>query len=117
MEDLHRLKYNDRHYLLLGTAHVSQNSVAGVEDAIQNESPDHVCIEIDASRYESMIQGQNWERLNIYQVLKQKKGFLLLAAWLSLAARTERTRYSLLFLRPRDPSYPPSRVEKERVVG
>ena len=79
MEDLHRLKYNDRHYLLLGTAHVSQNSVAGVEDAIQNESPDHVCIEIDASRYESMIQGQNWERLNIYQVLKQKKGFLLLA--------------------------------------
>ena len=79
MEELHRMDFTDRHYLLLGTAHVSQNSVAGVEDAIQNESPDHVCVEIDASRYESYTQGQNWERLNIYQVLREKKGFLLLA--------------------------------------
>ncbi len=68
-----------REILLLGTAHVSRDSVADVERAIEEEAPDRLCIEIDSSRYESISEGQNWDRLNIYQVLKQKKGFLLLA--------------------------------------
>ena len=79
MDSLRRISLNGREYLLLGTAHVSATSVTEVEEAIRTEKPEHVCIEIDKSRYESMTQGQNWDRLDIYQVLKQKKGFLLLA--------------------------------------
>jgi len=76
--ELTRLSFGQREILLLGTAHVSKTSVGDVEEAIATESPDHICIEIDSSRYESLQHGQNWERLNIYQVLRQKKGFLLL---------------------------------------
>jgi pheromone shutdown-related protein TraB len=79
MESLRRVTLNGRDILLLGTAHISQHSVADVEQAVEEESPDHVCIEIDESRYKSISEGQNWERLNIYQVLRQKKGFLLIA--------------------------------------
>ena len=79
MESLRRVTLNGRDILLLGTAHISQHSVADVEQAVEEETPDHVCIEIDESRYKSISEGQNWERLNIYQVLRQKKGFLLIA--------------------------------------
>jgi pheromone shutdown-related protein TraB len=78
MESITLVRLKDREILLLGTAHVSKDSVADVERAIEEESPDHVCIEIDESRYQSISEGQNWERLNIYQVLRQKKGFLLM---------------------------------------
>jgi len=64
---------------LIGTAHVSADSVAEVEQQIRARQPDHVCLEIDAGRYQTMIEGQKWEKLNIGEVLRQKKGFLLLA--------------------------------------
>ena len=79
MEALRRITLPSREVILLGTAHVSRDSVADVERVIEEEQPDHVCIEIDSSRYESISEGQSWDRLNIYQVLKQRKGFLLLA--------------------------------------
>lgn len=64
---------------LIGTAHVSSESVAEVEQQILERKPDHLCLEIDAGRYRTMKEGQKWENLNIGDVLRQKKGFLLLA--------------------------------------
>jgi len=68
-----------KHITLVGTAHVSAGSVDEVEKQIKERSPDHVCLEIDAGRYKTMIEGQKWENLKIGEVLRQKKGFLLLA--------------------------------------
>lgn len=63
---------------LVGTAHVSQESVDDVTAAIEELAPDRVCVEIDEARFRAMTQGQDWSNLNIRKVIKERKGFLLL---------------------------------------
>ncbi len=77
-DNLTRLQFGGREFILLGTAHVSRESVFEVEKVISEEKPERVCVEIDASRFKAMTEKQNWSSLNIYQVIKEKKGFLLL---------------------------------------
>lgn len=73
-----RVQLKGREVVLIGTAHVSAESADEVERVIREESPDHVAIEIDAGRFAAMKKKQTWESMNIGQVLKQGKGFLLL---------------------------------------
>ncbi len=77
-ETVTRLRFGDREFILVGTAHVSRESVTEVERIIGEERPERVCVEIDASRYKSMSETKSWSSLDIYQVIKAKKGFLLL---------------------------------------
>ncbi|HUX22889.1 MAG TPA: TraB/GumN family protein [Spirochaetia bacterium] len=77
-ETITKLQVGDREIILLGTAHVSRESVEEVSRVIREEAPGRVCVEIDAARYRTMTEGQNWEELNVSQVLRQRKGFLLL---------------------------------------
>jgi len=73
-----RLTLGDREFILLGTAHVSRDSVNEVAGAIRDLSPDRICVEIDDARHKSLVEKRSWESLNIYQVIREKKGFLLL---------------------------------------
>jgi len=63
---------------LIGTAHISKESIEEVRSAIREESPDMVCIELDQGRYDSMVSN-TWEKLDIAKVFKEGKGFLLMA--------------------------------------
>ena len=74
-----RITLGGREIILLGTAHVSRDSVDEVKQLIHDEEPDHVCVEIDAQRYKTLTEGQDWSKLSIDKVLKERKGFLLLA--------------------------------------
>ena len=67
-----------REIVIMGTAHVSRESVDEVCTFIAEQNPNHVCVEIDAARYQSLTSGAGWSQLNIYQVLKSRRGFLLL---------------------------------------
>jgi pheromone shutdown-related protein TraB len=78
-EAVTRLGLGNREIIILGTAHISKQSVDDVRNVIEQEKPDQVCVEIDESRYKSLTQQDIWKNLNITQVLKQGKGFLLLA--------------------------------------
>jgi len=78
-ETVTRLQIGDREFILVGTAHVSQASVEEVREVILKEAPERVCVEIDETRYNSLVKKQRWQNLNIGQVLKERKGFLLLA--------------------------------------
>jgi pheromone shutdown-related protein TraB len=78
-ETVTHLILGDRQFILLGTAHVSSRSVEEVREVILAEVPDRVCVEIDETRYNSLIKKQSWQNLNIGQVLRDRKGFLLLA--------------------------------------
>ena len=78
-DSLHRLQLGEREFLLLGTAHISSRSVEEVREVIQGEKPDRVCVELDAARYSSLTEGNGWRKLDLVQVLRKKKGFLLLA--------------------------------------
>jgi len=78
-ETVTRLSLGDREFILVGTAHVSRRSVEEVREVILAEEPDRVCVEIDETRLNSLIKKQSWQNLNIGQVLRERKGFLLLA--------------------------------------
>jgi len=78
-ETVTRLNLEDREFILVGTAHVSSRSVEEVREVILAEEPDRVCVEIDETRFNSLMKKQSWQNLNIGQVLRERKGFLLLA--------------------------------------
>jgi pheromone shutdown-related protein TraB len=64
---------------LIGTAHVSRESIDEVSAAIREEKPGMVCVELDEGRLSSITKQDNWEQLNVTKVLKEGKGFLLIA--------------------------------------
>jgi pheromone shutdown-related protein TraB len=70
---------NDREIILIGTAHISKESIDEVDNAIRNSAPDMICVELDEGRYASMTQPDNWKNLDIIKVLKEGKGFFLMA--------------------------------------
>ena len=78
-DTLHRLQLADREIVLVGTAHVSRESVEEVERVIRAETPDRVGVEIDVGRYRSMVQGDSWQKLDLAKVFKEGRGFLLMA--------------------------------------
>jgi pheromone shutdown-related protein TraB len=73
-----RLQLGDRTIVLVGTAHVSRESVTEVESIIREEMPNRVCVEIDAQRYRAITQPNTWSSMNIYKIIKERKAFLLL---------------------------------------
>ncbi len=73
------LELNNRKITLIGTAHVSAESISEVENVISDIKPDCVAIELDEKRYESITNPDKYRELDIIKVLKRKEGFLLLA--------------------------------------
>ncbi|MDR1129105.1 MAG: TraB/GumN family protein [Treponema sp.] len=69
----------DREIILIGTAHVSRESINEVDKAIREENPGMVCVELDAERFASISRQENWEKLDIIKIFKEGKGFLLMA--------------------------------------
>ena len=64
---------------LIGTAHVSRESIDEVSQIIREEKPDLICVELDKGRYASMTQKESWENLNMVKAIREGKGFLLMA--------------------------------------
>ncbi len=79
LHPVHRLIYGDKQITLVGTAHVSQQSVDLVEQIIDQEKPETVSIELCPSRYQNLRQQANWQNMDIVRVIKEKKVFLLLS--------------------------------------
>ena len=60
---------------LVGTAHVSQKSVDLVEEKIRTGEYDRIAIELCPPRFQNLVQKSMWKKLDIYQVLRQGKGW------------------------------------------
>jgi len=71
--DVHIIQLQERQIILIGTAHVSQKSVDLVQQVIDRERPDCVCVELDEKRYQSLSQKEQWQSLDIKQIIKQKQ--------------------------------------------
>ena len=63
---------------LVGTAHVSKESVALVEEKILTGNFDCVAVELCPPRYENLVNQSWWKNLDIYEIFKKKKAALLL---------------------------------------
>jgi pheromone shutdown-related protein TraB len=70
---------DERTVYLIGTAHVSRQSVDDVRETITAIRPDSVCVELCPARYSAMVQRDNWQKMNIFKVIKEKKAAFLLA--------------------------------------
>lgn len=89
-----RLEYEGREIYLIGTAHVSPKSVAEVEQVIAEIQPDTVCVELDQGRHDAMLDSKHWQKLDLFQVIRQKKVLYLLAN-LALSAYQKKIGASL----------------------
>lgn len=78
-QTLKEIEVNGRKIILVGTAHISKDSIEEAVHIIQEVKPDRVCVELDNGRLESLTNEQGWQELDISKVLKEGKGFLLLA--------------------------------------
>ena len=74
-----QLDFNGRKITLVGTAHVSKESVEEVTETIKNIQPDCVAVELDEKRADSIKNPSRYSQLDLVKVLKKKQGFLLLA--------------------------------------
>ncbi|MDP7552255.1 MAG: TraB/GumN family protein [Nitrospinaceae bacterium] len=63
---------------LVGTAHVSKESVALVEEKILTGNFDCVAVELCPPRYENLVNQSWWKNLDIYEIFRKKKAALLL---------------------------------------
>jgi pheromone shutdown-related protein TraB len=77
--NIKQLCLRGREIILVGTAHISKDSVAEVDCVIRREMPNTVCIELDEGRFAAMVHRENWERLDIVKELRGGKGFLIIA--------------------------------------
>lgn len=68
---------NGKEITIIGTAHISSESVEEVRLALDEIKPDVIAIELDDERYKSMTEKKNWQDMDIVDIIKKKKvGFL-----------------------------------------
>ena len=60
-----------------------------VRDTIEAVKPDTVCVELCQTRYQSMVDADRWQKLDIFQVIRQQKVLFLLSS-LALSAYQRR---------------------------
>ena len=77
--NVHEIVLDEKQILLIGTAHISQSSVDEVNNVIEQEKPDTVCIELCASRHQAMMDKDQWKNMDIFKVVREGKSFLLFA--------------------------------------
>ncbi|RLB75118.1 MAG: TraB family protein, partial [Deltaproteobacteria bacterium] len=77
--DYTRVLIDDKEIILVGTAHISQDSVDTVIRTIDEILPDTVCVELDTQRYHSLINKKGWESLNLKELIKKKQVPFLLS--------------------------------------
>lgn len=63
--------------VILGTAHVSAQSVEDVRRVFDEHQPDVVAVELCASRYEALTDPNRWRNLDLGRVVREKKIWLL----------------------------------------
>ncbi len=64
---------------LIGTAHVSQESVKEVRQVISDVVPDTVCVELCEPRYDALTDADRWRKLDIFKVIREGRTLFLLA--------------------------------------
>lgn len=73
------LEGDGRTIYLVGTAHISKKSVEEVRRTIEAVRPDTVCVELCKTRHEAMVDPTRWRKLDVFQVIRQRKVLFLLA--------------------------------------
>jgi len=73
-----RVKAAGKEIILVGTAHVSKESIELVRETIEKEKPDVVGVELDFQRLQQLRQGKKWQQLDLNQIIRDGKTHLFL---------------------------------------
>jgi len=73
-----KIKVNDN-IILIGTAHISQDSVDEVKSAIEEYKPKIVAVELCKRRKEAIVNKDQWESTPVNKLLKSNNAYLMLA--------------------------------------
>ncbi len=65
--------------ILVGTAHISKDSVEEVKKTIDDFKPDIVAVELCDRRYKTLTEKEKWENTPITSLLRSNKAYLILA--------------------------------------
>jgi len=65
--------------ILIGTAHISEESVREVRNAIETYKPDIVAVELCQRRYESITKKDKWENTPVSALIKSNNAYFMLA--------------------------------------
>ena len=68
----------ERRILIIGTAHVSVESSLEVKEALENERPAHLCIEIDRERLANLDKGNALSGTDLRCVIRNGQGFMMM---------------------------------------
>ena len=71
-------KINDN-IILIGTAHISEESVNEVRKAIETYKPDIVAVELCQRRFESITKKDKWENTPVTSLIKSNNSYFMLA--------------------------------------
>ena len=78
-DSVKRVEIEGKEIFLLGTAHVSKESVEDVRKVAQDLKPDTICVELCLARHKSIVMKDAWKQMNIVRVVKEKKSLFLLS--------------------------------------
>lgn len=88
-EPIQKLTLGDTHLTLLGTAHVSRASADAVTRELNEGDYDAVAVELCPSRYAAIVDPDAMARMDLFQVLREGKGTMVIAS-LALGAYQQR---------------------------
>jgi pheromone shutdown-related protein TraB len=71
-------KINDN-IILIGTAHISKESVEEVRQAIETYKPDIVAVELCQRRYDTITKKDKWENTPVAALIKSNNAYFMLA--------------------------------------
>jgi pheromone shutdown-related protein TraB len=71
-------KINDN-IILIGTAHISEESVNEVRQAIETHKPDIVAVELCQRRYDTITKKDKWENTPVTALIKSNNAYFMLA--------------------------------------
>lgn len=71
-------KINDN-IILIGTAHISKESVEEVRQAIETYKPDIVAVELCQRRYDTITKKDKWENTPVTALIKSNNAYFMLA--------------------------------------
>jgi pheromone shutdown-related protein TraB len=75
---IERIRIGSKEIILVGTAHISAESVRLAQETISAEKPDLVGIELDDQRFHQLQNDAKWQTMNIGAVIADNKTYLLL---------------------------------------
>ncbi len=68
--------------IIVGTAHVSEKSIAQVNEVIEREKPDIVAVELDKARFQSIKGEEEVQEVNLKELLSDGKFYYFMLHWL-----------------------------------